>query len=556
MKSALEIAHEATLRPITEIAAAAGIQPDELEQSGQYRGKVRLSMLDRQQARPNGKLVIVTAITPTKAGEGKTTTSVALTMGLGKVGKKVMLCLREPSMGPVFGVKGGGTGGGYSQIGPMEDINLHFNGDFHAVTAAHNLLAAALDASIFNGNPLGIDPSSVTWPRTVDMNDRELRYSVVGLGGKAHGVPRENQFVITAASEVMAVFALASDLKDLRQRLGRIVVASTYAGEPVTADTLKVAGAMTVVMKDAIKPNLVQTLEGQPALVHAGPFGNIAHAANSILADRIALKAADYVVTEAGFASDLGFQKFCDIVCRFGGFAPTAAVLVTTVRATKSHGGKAFKDLGAEDLDALRKGADNLAAHVQIVRQYGLPCVVAINGFPTDTPAETALVKELALKAGAETVIVHTGFSDGGAGAVDLANAVVTACDKPNTFNFLTPAGTPIVKQIEAIATKLYGAASIDLESQARKDLERIEKLGLGTAPVCMAKTHLSLSHDPLLRNRPTGFILPVRGLVASVGAGFVVALCGEMQRMPGLGKTPAFMNIDIDENGNTVGLF
>ena len=309
MKSALEIAHEATLRPITEIAAAAGIQPDELEQSGQYRGKVRLSMLERLQSRSNGKLVIVTAITPTKAGEGKTTTSVALTMGLGKVNKKVMLCLREPSMGPVFGVKGGGTGGGYSQIGPMEDINLHFNGDFHAVTAAHNLLAAALDASIFNGNPLGIDPSSVTWPRTVDMNDRELRYSVVGLGGKAHGVPRENQFVITAASEVMAVFALASDLKDLRQRLGRIVVASTYAGDPVTAEMLKVAGAMTVVMKDAIKPNIVQTLEGQPALVHAGPFGNIAHAANSILADRIALKAADYVVTEAGFASDLGLPE-------------------------------------------------------------------------------------------------------------------------------------------------------------------------------------------------------------------------------------------------------
>ena len=556
MKSALEIAQEATLRPITEIAAAAGILPDELEPSGQYRGKVRLSMLDRLQARPNGKLVIVTAITPTKAGEGKTTTSVALTMGLGKVGKKVMLCLREPSMGPVFGVKGGGTGGGFSQIGPMEDINLHFNGDFHAVTAAHNLLAAALDASIFNGNPLGIDPLSVIWPRTVDMNDRELRYSVVGLGGKAHGVPRENQFVITAASEVMAVFALASDLKDLRQRLGRIVVASTFAGEPVTAEMLKVAGAMTVVMKDAIKPNIVQTLEGQPALVHAGPFGNIAHAANSIIADRIALKAADYVVTEAGFASDLGFQKFCDIVCRFGGFAPSAAVLVTTVRATKSHGGKAFKDLGAEDLDALRKGADNLAAHVQIVRQYGLPCVVAINGFPTDTPAETALVRELALKAGAETVIVHTGFSNGGQGAVDLAHAVVTACDKANTFDFLTPAGTPLVKQIEAIATKLYGAASIDLESQARKDLERMEKLGLGTAPVCMAKTHLSLSHDPLLRNRPTGFILPVRGLVPSVGAGFVVALCGEMQRMPGLGKTPAFMNIDVDEHGNTVGLF
>jgi formate--tetrahydrofolate ligase len=556
MKTALEIAHDATLRPIAEIAAGAGILPGELEQIGEFRGKVRLSILDRLARQKDAKLVIVTAITPTKAGEGKTTTSVALTQGLGKINKKVMLCLREPSMGPVFGIKGGGTGGGYAQIGPMEDINLHFNGDFHAVTAAHNLLAAALDASIYNGNPLRIDPSSVNWPRTIDMNDRELRYTVVGLGGKVHGVPRENQFVITAASEVMAVFALASDLADLRTRLGRIVVASTLDGEPVTADMLKVAGAMTVVMKDAIKPNIVQTLEGQPALVHAGPFGNIAHAANSLLADRIALKSADYVVTEAGFASDLGFQKFCDIVCRTGGFSPSAAVLVTTVRATKSHGGKAFKDLAAEDLEALRKGADNLAAHVQIVRQYGLPCVVAINSFPTDSPKELELVRELALAAGAETVVAHSGFSDGGAGAVDLANAVTTACDKPNTFNFLTPNGTPIVDQIRAIATKLYGAADIDMESQARKDLEKVEKLGLGTAPVCMAKTHLSLSHDPTLRNRPTGFILPVRALVPSNGAGFVVALCGEMQRMPGLGKTPAFMNMDIDADGRTVGLF
>src|SRR6187549_4043954 len=438
MKTALEIAHEAKLRPISEIAKEAGILPEELEQSGQFRGKVRLSVLDRLASRPNAKLVIVTAITPTKAGEGKTTTSVALTMGLGKLSKKVMLCLREPSMGPIFGVKGGGTGGGYSQIGPMEDINLHFNGDFHAVTGAHNLLAAALDASLYNGNPLGIDPSSIMWPRTLDMNDRELRYTVVGLGGKAHGVPRENQFVITAASEVMAVFALSSDLQDLRQRLGRIVVASTYSGEPVTAEMLKCAGAMTVIMKEAIKPNLVQTLEGQPALVHAGPFGNIAHAANSILADKIALKTADYVVTEAGFASDLGFQKFCDIVCRFGGFAPSAAVLVTTVRATKSHGGKLFKDLGNEDLDALKKGIDNLTAHIGIVRRYGLPCVVAINSFPTDTKAEIDLLKELAVKAGAESVVVHSGFAKGGAGATDLADAVVAACEKPNQFDFLT----------------------------------------------------------------------------------------------------------------------
>ena len=556
MKTALDIARDATLRPIAEIAKHAGILPAELEPYGDSRGKVKLPILDRLAPGRNGKLIIVTAITPTRAGEGKTTTSVALTQGLGKIGKNVMLCLREPSMGPVFGVKGGGTGGGFAQIAPMEEINLHFNGDFHAVTAAHSLLAAALDASIYNGNPLRIDPASIIWPRTVDMNDRALRYTVVGLGGRSHGIPRENEFVITAASEVMAVFALASDLADLRQRLGRIVVASSYDGEPVTADGLRCAGAMTVIMKDAIKPNLVQTLEGQPALVHAGPFGNIAHANNSIIADRIAIKLADYIVTEAGFASDLGLQKFCDIVCRTGGFAPSAAVLVTSVRATKSHGGKAFTLLADEDLDAIRQGMENLAAHVQIVGQYGLPCVVAINSFPTDTEKEIALVRELAVKAGAEIVVPHNGFGRGGDGAIDLANAVVAACDRPNTFTFLTPNDTPIVQQIDAIATKLYGASGIDLQTQAQKDLARIDRLGLGRAPVCMAKTHLSLSHDPLLRNRPTGFILPVRGLLPSAGAGFVVALCGDMQRMPGFGKTPAFQNIDIDARGFTVGLF
>jgi formate--tetrahydrofolate ligase len=556
MKTALEITHDAKLHSITEIAKNAGIQPEELEQYGDLRGKVKLSILDRLAKGKSGKVVIVTAITPTKAGEGKTTTSVSLTQGLGQIKKNVVLCLREPSMGPVFGVKGGGTGGGYAQIAPMEEINLHFNGDFHAVTAAHSLLAAALDASIYNGNPLRIDPASIIWPRTVDMNDRELRYSVIGLGGKTHGIPRENEFVITAASEIMAIFALASDIKDLRQRLGRIVVASTYDGEPVTAEMLRCAGAMTVIMRDAIKPNLVQTLEGQPALVHAGPFGNIAHANNSIIADRIAIKLADYIVTEAGFASDLGMQKFCDIVCRTGGFAPSAAVLVTTVRATKSHGGKPFNLLAQEDLEAIRKGADNLAAHIQIVRQYGLPCVVAINSFPTDTASEIALVKELAIQAGAETVVPHNGFGQGGAGAVELANAVVAACDKPNSFDFLTPNGTPIVQQIEAIATRLYGAAGIDLQMQAQKDLAKLEKLGMSLAPVCMAKTQMSLSHDPALRNRPTGFVLPVRALLPSAGAGFVVALCGDMQRMPGLGKTPAFQNIDIDANGQTIGLF
>ncbi|MGZ8660778.1 MAG: formate--tetrahydrofolate ligase [Actinomycetota bacterium] len=556
MKSGLEIAQDAVLQPVADIAAAAGIQDDELEQFGRYRAKIELSLLERLKDRPDGKLIITTAITPTKAGEGKTTTSVSLTQGLGRIGKDVMLCLREPSMGPVFGIKGGGNGGGYAQIVPMEEINLHFNGDFHAVTAAHNLLAAALDASIYNGNPLDIDPQTVTWPRTMDMNDRELRYTVVGLGGRLHGVPRENSFVITAASEVMAVFALASDLQDLRARLGRIQVASRHDGTPVTADDLKAGGAMTVIMKDAIKPNLVQTLEGQPVLVHAGPFGNIAHANNSIIEDRVALKLADYVVTEAGFASDLGFQKFCDIVCRFGGFAPSAAVLVTTVRATKSHGGMPFADLGNEDLDALRRGADNLSAHIEIIRAYGVPCVVSINNFPTDTDAEIALVEELAVQAGAETVIVNRAFARGGDGAVDLANAVVGACEQPNTFSFLTPDGAGLREQIEEIATKLYGADGVDYLPQAEKDLARMDELGFGHVPVCMAKTHLSLSHDPLMLNRPTGFRLPVRGVVPSAGAGFVVVLCGDMQRMPGLGKTPAFQQVDIDEDGRTIGLF
>ncbi|MBA3737562.1 MAG: formate--tetrahydrofolate ligase [Actinobacteria bacterium] len=556
MKSGLEIAQEAVLRPITEIAQDAGILEDELEQYGRFKGKISLSILDRLADRPDGKLVITTAITPTKAGEGKTTTSISLAQGMGRIGKDVMLCLREPSMGPVFGIKGGGNGGGYAQVVPMEEINLHFNGDFHAVQAAHNLLAAALDASIYHGNPLGIDPVSVSWPRTLDVNDRELRYSVVGLGGKAHGVPRENQFVIVAASEIMAVLALANDVADLRARLGRVVVASTFDGTPVTAEELKVAGAMAVIMKEAIKPNLVQTLEGQPTLIHAGPFGNIAHANNSIIEDRIALKLADYVVTEAGFASDLGFQKFCDIVCRMGGFAPSAGVLVTTVRATKSHGGMPFDQLANEDVDALRRGIDNLGAHIGIVKTYGLPCVVSINNFPTDTEKEIDTIRELARGAGAETVVVNRAFAEGGAGDEALAEAVVTACEQPSSFDFLTPDGTPLKEQIEAIATKIYGAEGVDYQPQAEKDIARMEQLGFGEVPVCMAKTHLSLSHDPSMLNRPTGYRLPVRGVVPSAGAGFVVVLCGDMQRMPGLGKTPAFTKVDLDEDGRTVGLF
>jgi len=556
MKSGLEIAQEAILRPITEIAASAGIREDELEPFGRYRAKVHLSILERLKDRPDGKLIITTAITPTKAGEGKTTTSVSLTQGLGKLGKNVVLALREPSMGPVFGIKGGGNGGGYVQVVPMEDINLHFNGDFHAVTAAHNLLASALDASIYFGNPLGIDPATITWPRALDVNARELRYTVIGLGGKAHGIPRENQFVITAASEIMAILALADGLQDLRRRLGAIVVASTYDGEPVTAEQLKVAGAMTVIMKDAIHPNLVQTLEGQPVMIHSGPFGNIAHANSSIVQDRIALKLADYVVTEGGFASDLGFQKFCDIVCRVGGFTPSAAVLVTTVRAMKSHGGVPFERLDQPNLDAVRLGSENLAAHVQIVKAYDLPCVVAINRFPSDTDEEIELVGELADKVGAERSVVNEGFTKGGDGAIELAEAVVEATERPNGFAPLTRPGTPIRAQVEAIATRLYGADGVDYLPQADKDIARMEELGFGEYPVCMAKTQMSLTHDPQMLNRPRGWRLPVRGVVPSAGAGFVVVLCGDMQRMPGLGRTPNYMGVDIDDDGTTIGLF
>jgi formate--tetrahydrofolate ligase len=556
VKSGLEIAQEAKLIPITEIAAKAGFLEEEVEPYGRYRAKVSLAAYERLKDRPDGKLIVTTAITPTKAGEGKTTTAISLTQGLGKLGKDVILALREPSMGPVFGIKGGGTGGGYVQVVPMEDINLHFNGDFHAVTEAHNLLASAIDASLYFGNPLGIDPPTITWPRAMDVNARELRYTVIGLGGKPHGVPRESGFVITAASEIMAILALAEDLQDLRRRLGRIVIGSTYDGRPVTAEELKVAGAMAVIMKDAIKPNLVQTLEGQPVMIHAGPFGNIAHANSSIIQARMALKLADYVVTEGGFASDLGFQKFCDIVCRFGGFTPSAAVLVASVRALKSHGGIPFERLSEPDLEAVRRGSENLAAHIGIVKAYGLPCVVAINRFPTDTDEEIALVGELAAEVGAERTVVNEGYSRGGEGAIQLAEAVLEAVEQPNGFQLLTPPGTPLKQQIETIATRIYGADGVDYLPQAEKDIAQMEALGFGDAPVCMAKTHLSLSHDPSLLNRPRGWRLPVRGVVPSAGAGFVVVLCGDMQRMPGLGRTPAFMNVDIDEQGRTVGLF
>lgn len=557
MKSGLEIAQEATLRPILEVADELGLQQDEVEPFGKYEAKIDLSVLDRLKDKPDAKVVITTAITPTKAGEGKTTTSVSLTQGLGKIGRDVVLALREPSVGPVFGIKGGGTGGGYAQVVPMEDINLHFTGDFHAVTAAHNLLAAAIDASLYHGDPLNIDQTRISWPRTLDVNDRALRNTVIGLSGTVHGIPRENTFVITAASEIMAILALASDLQDLRRRLGRIVIGETRDRKPVTAEQLEVAGAMTVLMKDAIRPNLVQTLEGQPVLIHTGPFGNIAHANNSIIQDRIGMKLADYMVTEAGFAADLGLEKFCDIVCPVAGITPSASVLVTTVRALKSHGGVEFERLAEENEDALRAGAENLAAHIDIVKAFGLRCVVSVNRFPTDTEREIGLLREIAEDMGADNLVVNEGYEKGGDGAIELAEAVVKACEEPSEFKPLYEHGkTPIKQQIETIATRLYGAEGADYQPQAEKDIKRMEELGFGTFPVCMAKTHLSLSHDPTLMGRPKGYWLPIRSVVPSAGAGFVVALCGDMQRMPGLGHDPAFKHVDVDETGRTVGLF
>jgi formyltetrahydrofolate synthetase len=557
MKSSLRIAQEAILRPIAQVATEAGLLEEEVMAYGPAKAKVDLSVLDRVHDRPDGKMVVVTAITPTKAGEGKTTTSLGLTQGLGRIGQRVMLCMREPSTGPVFGIKGGGTGGGYAQVLPMEDINLHFTGDFHAISAAHNLLAAALDASIYNQNPLDIEPRTISWPRCVDVNDRSLRDIIIGLGGTAHGVPRESGFVITAASEVMALVGLAANLADLRQRVGRIVVAETRDQRPVTAQDLQVAGAMTVLLKDALRPNLVQTLEGQPVLVHTGPFGNIATANNSIVADRIGLRLADIVVTEAGFGSDLGLEKFCHIVCRYGDLRPSAAVLVATVRAVKAHGGVRYGPaLAVPDTDALKLGAENLAAHVEIVQAFGIPCVVSINRFSTDSEAELSLLGELAGEVGAEQVVINEGFEKGGAGAEELAEAVVDACGRPNGFAPINPPGLSIRDQVERIARRVYGADGVEFLPEAERKLAVLKDRHLDTLPVCMAKTHMSLSHDPAQRGRPRGVRLPIRNLLPSVGAGFVVALCGDIMLMPGLGRDPAFHQVDIDEQGRTVGLF
>ncbi|MFL5680714.1 MAG: formate--tetrahydrofolate ligase [Chloroflexota bacterium] len=564
--SDLEIARSVTPRPILEVALELGLREDEIEPYGRTKAKVTLEAIKRLEAlNPRGKYVVVTAITPTPLGEGKTTTTVGLTQGLNRIGKRAAVAIRQPSLGPVFGIKGGAAGGGYSQVIPMEDFNLHLTGDVHAIGAAHNLAAAFLDNHLHHGNALGIDPLSVLWPHVVDISDRALRRAVIGIGGRENGVPRETEWQITVASEVMAILALAADLPDLRARLGRMVMATTRDGKPVTAEDLKVAGSMTVLLKDALKPNLLQTLEGGPAFVHCGPFGNIAHGNNSILADRLALATNEIVCTEAGFGADMGAEKFFDIKCRASGLRPDAAVVVATIRALKMHGGVgkivAGKPLdpalAVENVDAVRAGSANLAKQIENVNVFGVPAVVAINAFPGDTAAEIAAIQEVAMAAGARAAVVTRHFTDGGAGAEDLARAVWdAAAEGAPDFKLLYADATPLVEKIEAIAVRIYGASGIDVLPAAAKALKLYEELGFGSLPVCMAKTQYSLSHDPALKNRPTGFRVPIRDVRLSAGAGFITPLLGEMRTMPGLPSKPGGENIDIDAEGNIVGLF
>jgi formate--tetrahydrofolate ligase len=564
--SDLDIARSVTPRPIIDVARDLGIADDELELYGPTKAKVTLAAIERLEAeRPRGKYVLVTAITPTPLGEGKSTTSVGLAQGLNHIGKKAAVNIRQPSLGPVFGIKGGAAGGGYSQVIPMEDFNLHLTGDVHAIGAAHNLAGAFLDNSLHHKNPLGIDPHGILWPRVVDISDRALRHVVIGLGGREDGVPRETEFVITVGSEVMAVLALATDLFDLRARLGRIVLATRVDGTAVTAEDLGVAGAMTVLLRDAIKPNLLQTLEGGPAFVHAGPFANIAHGNNSIIADRLALATNEIVCTEAGFGADMGAEKFFDIKCRASGLAPDAAVVVATIRALKMHGGVgkivAGKPLDTalleENVEAVRLGAQNLAKQIENVSLFGIPVIVAINAFPTDTAAEVEAIREVSLAAGARDAVVATHFVDGGKGAAALAEAVWAATqDGSADFKLLYPDDMTLAGKIETIATKVYGADGVEFLPAARKSLAQFEQLGHGRLPICMAKTQYSLSHDAALKNRPTGFIVPIREIRLSAGAGFVTPLCGEMRTMPGLPSRPGGEKIDIDEQGNIVGLF
>ena len=564
--SDLEIARSVTPRPILDVARDLGLRDDEVEPYGFTKAKIRLSAIERLEAeRPRGKYVVVTGITPTPLGEGKSTTTVGLAQGLNRIGRKAAVCIRQPSLGPVFGIKGGAAGGGYSQVIPMEDFNLHLTGDVHAIGAAHNLGAAFIDNHIHHGNALGIDELGVLWPRVVDISDRALRKVVVGLGGRDNGYPRENEFVITVASEVMAVLALARDLADLRARLGRMVLATTRSGDPVTADDLKVAGSMAVLLTDAIKPNLLQTLEGGPAFVHCGPFANIAHGNNSILADRVALATNDIVCTEAGFGADMGAEKFFDIKCRASGIRPDAAVMVATIRALKMHGGVgrivAGKPLDPalqqENVDAVTRGAQNLAKQIENVLLFNVPVVVAINAFPTDTPAEIEAVRQVSLAAGARAAEVANNWAEGGAGATDLAAAVWAAAEEgaPN-FEFLYPNEMPLTEKIETIATKVYGADGVDYLPAARKQLAQYESLGFGHLPICMAKTQYSLSADAGLKGRPSGFRVPIREVRLSAGAGFVTPIAGEMRTMPGLPSKPGGENIDLDANGDIVGLF
>jgi formate--tetrahydrofolate ligase len=562
----LDIARSVSPRPIADVAAELGLRDDEIELYGSFKAKVRLEGIRRLESeRLPGKYVVVTAVSPTPLGEGKTTTTIGLAQGLNRIGRKATVTIRQPSLGPVFGIKGGAAGGGYSQVIPMEDFNLHLTGDNHAVGAAHNLAAAFLDNSIYHKNRLGIDPHSIAWPRVVDISDRALRHAVIGLGGRENGMPREDEWQITVASEVMAILALASDIQDLRARLGRVVLAMTRDGQPVTADDIKVAGAMTVLLRDALKPNLLQTLEGGPAVVHAGPFGNIAHGNNSVLADRLALATTEIVCTEAGFGADMGAEKFFDIKCRTSGLRPDAGVLVATVRALKVHAGVGHMVAGkpldpalsVENVEAVRMGAQNMAKQIENVRRFGVPVIVAINAFPSDTPAETAAVAEAALAAGARDAVLATHFSAGGAGAEALAEAVwEAATDGAPEFRMLYPSEASLSTKIWTIATEIYGADGVDLLPAAEKSLRRIEELGFGHLPVCMAKTQYSLSHDPLLLGRPREFRVPIRDIRLFAGAGFVTAYAGDMRTMPGLPGHPGGENIDIDADGNVVGLF
>ena len=562
--SDIEIAQAAKMKPIVEVAKKLGIKEDELEMYGKYKAKIELSILDRLKKKKNGKYIDVTAITPTPLGEGKTTTSVGLTMGMNKIGKNAMICIRQPSLGPVFGIKGGAAGGGYSQVVPMEDFNLHFTGDIHAMSAANNLLSAFIENHLYHGNKLGIDPHSITWRRAMDISDRSLRHIAVGLGGKLNGYPRESGFDITVASEVMAIMALTTSLKDLRQKLARIVIGTTFAGKAVTAEDLKCAGAMAVLLKDAIKPTLVQTLENTPAFVHCGPFANIAHGNSSILADQIALKLSDYVITESGFGADMGAEKFMDVKCRYSGLTPDCVVIVATIRALKMHGGTARvvagkplpKELVEENLDWLREGCKNLAKQVENMKLFGVPVVVAINAFSTDTKNEIALCARLAKEAGAEDAVLTTHWADGGKGSMKLAKAVVAACDRPAKFKFLYPLDASIKEKIETIATRIYGAKDVSYAPAAEKKIKLYTDLGFSKLPICMAKTHLSISHDPALKNAPSGYTFTVRDVRASVGAGFLYPLCGDMTTMPGLPSVPAGERVDLDENGKILGLF